>query len=170
MDKEKFKIDQSDIVTNGLIAAAYVVITVIAAPISFNAIQFRIAEVLMFFCFFNRKYSIGLILGCLISNIPSPLGLMDMGFGTLATILACIGIMFFSKYLIMAIIWPVLFNAFIVGFELSLIGEPFWFSVGMVAVGELAVMLVGYVFFMLNKKNKKLFTALKFNRNLDFRF
>ena len=120
-------------------------------------------------CFFNRKYSIGLVLGCVLANLVSPLGLMDIGFGTLATLLACLGIMFVNK-LLLAIIFPVITNAFIVGFELFLIGEPFWFSCLTVGLGELAVMVAGYIIFILMKKNKKFFLAIGANRNIDFKF
>ena len=134
MDKEKFSFDQKDIIVYGLIAALYVVITYISYPISFMAIQFKIGEIMVLLCFFNRKYVVGLVLGCIISNLVSPLRLMD------------------------------------VGFELSLIGEPLWMSMGTVALGELAVMVAGYIFFMVMKRRKKFFETKRATRNIDFKF
>ena len=134
MDKEKFSFDQKDIIVYGLIAALYVVITYISYPISFMAIQFKIGEIMVLLCFFNRKYVVGLVLGCIISNLVSPLRLMD------------------------------------VGFELSLIGEPLWMSMGTVALGELAVMVAGYIFFMVMKRRKKFFETIRATRNTDFKF
>ena len=169
MEKKKFTFDEKDIIQNGLLAALYVVLTYIMAPISFWAIQFRLSEILVLACFFDKKKIVGLTLGCFLSNLVSPLGLIDLGFGTLATFLACLGIIF-SKHLIVAIIFPVIFNGIIVGLELYLIGEPLWFSIGMVALGELGVMVVGYVILMLIKKNKGFFKVVRATQNIDFKF
>ena len=169
MEKKKFFFDEKDIVQNGLLAALYCVLTYVMSPISFWAIQFRLSEILVLACFFDKKKIVGLTLGCFLANLVSPLGLMDIGFGTLATLLACLGIIS-SKHLIVAIWFPVVANGFIVGLELYLIGEPFWFSVGMVALGELAVMMVGYIILMLLKRNKTFFKAVRASQNVDFKF
>lgn len=169
MEKKKFTFDEKDIVQNGLLAALYVVITYLLAPISFNAIQFRLSEILVLICFFDKKKIVGLTLGCLISNLVSPLGLMDIGFGTLATLLACLGIIF-CKHLIVAIWFPVVANGLIVGFELYLIGQPLWFSIGMVALGELGVMIIGYILMILIKRNKNFLKAIRATQNVDFKF
>ena len=169
MKKKKFSFDEKDIVQNGILAALYVVLTYIMAPISFWAIQFRLSEILVLACFFNKKKIVGLTLGCILSNLVSPLGLMDVGFGTLATFLACLGIIF-CKHLIVAIWFPVVLNGIIVGFELYLIGEPIWFSMGMVALGELGVMIIGYILIMLIKRNKGFFKVVGATQNVDFKF
>lgn len=169
MEKKKRKFDEKDIVQNGLLAALYCVLTYVMAPISFGAIQFRLSEILVLACFFDKKKIIGLTLGCFLANLISPLGLMDIGFGTLATFLACLGIIF-SKHLIVAIIFPVIANGIIVGFELYLIGEPLWLSMGTVALGELGVMIIGYIIFMLLKRNKHFFKIVRATQNTDFKF
>ena len=76
----------------------------------------------------------------------------------------------FSKYLFIAIIFPVISNGLIVGFELSLIGEPLWFSIAMVALGELGVMIVGYIIVMILRRNKRLFKVFRASQNMDFKF
>ena len=169
MEKKRFKIDEKDVVQNGLLAAMYVALTILLAPISFNAIQFRVSEILVLVCFFDKKKMIGLVLGCLIANLVSPLGIIDIAFGTLATTLACLGIIF-SKHLIVAILFPVIANGFIVGLELYIIGQPFWFSVGMVALGELGVMVIGYILFFLLRKRQSFFTAIRATQNVNFKF
>ena len=163
------KINERDIALNGVTAALYVVITFLGAPIAYGAIQFRISEILVLLCFFNRKLSIGLVVGCLISNMASPMALIDVPFGTLATLVACLGIMF-SKHLIVAILFPVISNAFIVAAELTTIGEPYWLSVLTVGAGELAVMIAGYIIFMLLKRRKSFFDLIKATRNTEFKF
>ena len=164
------KITTKDIVSNALIAALYVVLTLITYPISYLGIQFRFAEILVLLCFFRKDYSIGLIIGCAIANLASSIGLVDVGFGTLATLLACLGIIF-CKHLAIACIFPVLTNSFIVGFELyQFLGLPFWLSVGEVAIGEATVMVVGYILFMILKRRKTFFDSIRANQNIAFKW
>ena len=158
-----------EICLNGLIAAMYAVLTIFLAPISYGSIQFRVSEILVLLCFFNKRYAIGLILGCLIANCFSPTAVLDVPFGTIATALACLGIMF-SKHLLVAISFPVVFNALIIGWELTFFEQPFWFSALFVGLGELAVMTVGYIFFFFIKRSKVFLRAIKANQNLEFKF
>ena len=139
--KKKFIFDEKDIVQNGLLAAIYVVLTYVMAPISFGAIQFRFSEILVLACFFDKKKAVGLTIGCFIANLVSPLGLMDLGFGTAATLLACLGIMF-SKHLIIAILFPVIANG----------------------------LIVGYILIMILKRDKCLFSIIRAKQNIDFNF
>ncbi len=161
----------SSITRNAIICALYIVITILGYPLSFNALQFRFSEILILLCFFRKDYIVGVSLGCAIANLLSTLGLFDVLFGTIATILSCLVIMF-CKQLAIACIFPVVFNAFIVGAELYFIlGEPFWISVGWVALGEFVVMIIGYIIFMCIKKQKGFFTkTLGATQNLDFKF
>ena len=167
--KEKTKFDVATITLNALIAATYVVLTYASTPIAYGAIQFRIAEILMLFPFFNKRYAIGVTLGCLLANLLSPFMVLDVIFGTLATLIACVGVMF-CKHLLVASFIPVVCNAFIVSVVLTTIGEPYWMSVLTVGLGELAVMTVAYIIFMILRRNKNLFLRLRFNQNLDFKF
>ena len=93
-----------------------------------------------------------------------------MGFGTLATLIACLGIMF-MKQLGIACLFPIVSNAFIVGFELwRFLGEPFWISVGQVALGETAVMVAGYILFMILKRRKNFFEVVRATQNIEFKW
>ena len=164
------KITTKDIIANSLIAALYVVLTMITYPFSYMGIQFRVAEIMVLLCFFRKDYVFGLVIGCAIANLPSAIGLVDVGFGSLATLIACLGIMF-MKNLGIACLFPVVSNAFIVGFELwKFLGLPFWISVGEVAIGEFAVMVVGYIFFMLIKRRKGFFDTIRANQNIAFKW
>ena len=164
------KISTRDIVSNALIAVIYVSATLITYPISFLGIQFRLAEIMVLLCFFRKDYAVGLVLGCAIVNLASTIGLVDVGFGTLATLLTCLCVMF-CKQLAIACIFPVLFNGFIVGFELwKFLGEPFWISVGTVTLGEFAVMIVGYVLFMILKRRPSFFETIRAKQNIAFKW
>ena len=52
-----------------MIAAIYVVLTIVFAPISFGEIQVRIAEMLTILPIFTPAAIPGLFIGCLIGNI-----------------------------------------------------------------------------------------------------
>ena len=169
-EEKVMKVTTKDIIANALIAALYVVLTLITYPISYLGIQFRFAEIMVLLCFWRKDYSIGLIIGCAIANLASSIGLVDVGFGTLATVIACVGIMF-MKQLAIACLFPIVANAFIVGFELyQFLGLPFWLSVGEVAIGEATVMVVGYVLFMVLKRRNKFFEVIRANQNIAFKW
>ena len=74
----------------GLIAAIYVVATMLCSSLAYGQVQFRISEVLMLLCYFNKDYIISLSIGCLIVNLFSTLGMVDVVFGTLATVVAAV--------------------------------------------------------------------------------
>lgn len=159
------------IVDNAIVAAIYCVITILSSPIAYGAIQFRIAECLLFLCFFRRDFIVGLTLGCLLSNIPSSLGFYDMIFGTIATFLTCLAIIFLSPRMIFLIIYPALFNGLIVGGELTfLFGDFFYVNAGYVALGEIVVMSGGYLLFLFLKRNKTFMNAIRADRHLNVRF
>jgi len=154
-----------NIVRISIIASMYIVFTIIN-PFSYNAIQFRISEILMILCFFRKDYSIGLILGCLISNLFSEIMLYDIIFGTLATILACICMMF-SKNIYISIIYPIIFNSLLVGFELYLaFSTPFIMNAIYVFIGETVVMLIGLFIFNKLRKNKHFLELIDANQNI----
>lgn len=156
---------------NALVAAIYFLLTFISSPIAFLGIQVRLAEALVLLCFFRRDFTIGVTLGCFLANLMSPLGLIDAGIGTVATLVSCLAVSF-MKQLAISTLFPVAINAFVVGAELFFIlEEPFWLSVGLVAAGEfIAVSVVGYwLFFILGKRTDFLkLIGAKMNQNFIF--
>ncbi|MGD9886633.1 MAG: QueT transporter family protein [Bacilli bacterium] len=135
------------IIKMALVASIYVVLT-IWNPLSYSEIQFRISEILVLLCFFRKDYIYPLTIGCLIANFFSPLGIIDVVLGTFATVIACFFI-YKSQNLFVASLFPVIFNAIIVGFELMIVLDlPLLASMVSVAVGEFAVVsVVGYLLF-----------------------
>ena len=69
-----------------MIAAIYVVITIFLP--SYGPLQLRLTEMFAHLPMFNKKYSIGLVLGVAIANIRSEFGIYDIIFGTLHTALS----------------------------------------------------------------------------------
>lgn len=73
-----------------MIAAIYVVLTYVFAPISFGEIQVRIAEALTILPLFTPAAVPGLFIGCLIGNIIGGALLPDIIFGSIATLIGAI--------------------------------------------------------------------------------
>ena len=131
------------IAESAIIAALYAALTWIFSPISYGPIQFRISEILVLLVVLNPKYALSLILGCFIANTTSSLGWYDMLFGTLATALTIIPMIFIRKMPIAAL-FPVISNAIIVPLELGLAfgmwKAGFWYNVWTVGLGEFVVL------------------------------
>ena len=70
-----------------MIAAIYVVLTILFAPFSFGEIQVRIAEALTILPVFTPAAIPGLFIGCLIGNVIGGSILPDIIFGSLATLI-----------------------------------------------------------------------------------
>lgn len=87
------------IIDAAAIAAIYIVLTILFAPISFGIVQFRISEALTLLPALTPAAVPGLIIGCFISNVlnPDSLGSIDIIFGTLATALASLSTFALAK-------------------------------------------------------------------------
>ncbi len=158
------------IASNAIVAAIYVTLTVISTPFAYGDIQIRIAEAMVLLCFFRRDFVIGVTLGCLLANVNSTLGPWDVLIGTAATLVSSLLIAYASPSLLIAVLYPVAANGFVVAAELNWLLElPFWWCVLTVSIGELIAVSLGYGFFMfLRYRYKGFFTAIHANRHLDF--
>ena len=135
---------------SALIAAVYVALVLLFKPISFGAIQFRIAEALCILPFFSLSAVPGLALGCLLGNFFSGAAMPDVVFGTLATLLAAIlsyKLRDINKWLVC--LPPILSNAIIVPFVLQYaygVTDGYFFLFATVGIGEiLAVGVLGNI-------------------------
>lgn len=159
------------IASNGIVAAIYFVLCIISTPFAYGDIQVRIAEALVLLCFFRRDFVIGVTLGCVLANFNSSLGLWDVLFGSLATLVSSLLVAYASPRLLIAVIYPVVINGFVVAWELNWLLElPFWMSVLTVSIGELIAVSLGYLLFMLIRKRVSFFTLLHCDRHLDFKW
>lgn len=143
-----------------IVAALYVVLTLISYPFSYGMIQFRISEALMLLCCYDKKYTWSMVIGCIVSNLFS-FNLIDCIFGTLATLLACVCMVLVKKKFI-ASFFPAIFNGVIIGLELYfVISAPLVLSILGVAVGELVVVvLLGNILFHYIEKDKRLMEVI----------
>ncbi|MBR3107017.1 MAG: QueT transporter family protein [Clostridia bacterium] len=129
----------------GCIAAVYAGLTILLQAISFSAVQVRVSEALTLLPVLFPAAIPGLTVGCFLANILSPVGWMDMVFGTLATLIAAVLTRILRKNLYLAALMPVLSNAIIIGIMLHVaFGEPLWMSMLTVGAGEaLACFVLG---------------------------
>ena len=132
-----------DFLMQSMIAAMYVVLVFIFQVLSFDTIQFRIAEVLLILVFFDKKHFIGLTIGTFIANyLMSPYGLVDALFGTLATVIALTLMMFVSKPKWLSVLFPAFSNAIVIGLMIAIMNQiPFLPIAGWVFLGEAVVMV-----------------------------
>lgn len=73
-----------------IIAAVYVVLCIIFQPISYGPVQFRIAEALTIMPLFTPAAIPGLFVGCVLANIIGQGVIMDVIFGSLATLIGAV--------------------------------------------------------------------------------
>lgn len=140
-----------------LCATIYIVLSLAVPSLSFGMVQFRIGEMLMVLPFINRKYSISLIIGCFIVNLFSPLGLVDILFGTSSTILMCLAISRVKNIWLVPIIAGVL-TGVMIGLELYyVLGMPLLISMLTVGAGEVVTVALGVIVFELIRKNNSYF-------------
>lgn len=161
------------ITKQAMIAAAYAVVSLVLAPISFGAVQARISEALTLMPVFGFANVYGITIGCFITNLvgfftgANILGSLDCIFGTLATFVA--GVLSYmlkdvriKGLAIPSAIPPIIVNAIVVGAELCiLVAGKFNFAVFLaqavsVAVGELISVILGVVLVRVIEKNRSL--------------
>ena len=138
-----------------VIAAIYAALTMSLAPISYGMIQFRVSEVLCILPFFFPFSAWGLFIGCVLANLLSSFGIIDIVFGSLATLLAALGTMGLGKISrerlwtkVLACLPPVVVNGVVVGAIIAYSTTPDMFWAGFitnalwVAFGEFVVLYV----------------------------
>ena len=142
-------------VEGALIAALYTALTLLLQPIAFGPFQCRVSELLTLLPVFTPAAIPGLALGCAISNAvgvatgANIAGVLDIPLGTLATLLAALCTYALRNVRVknipvLAALPPVIFNALIIGGELSYgLNIPFWLAALVeVGLGEFAACVV----------------------------
>ncbi len=165
------KLTTKDLTSIALIAAAYTVVSLALAPISFGNIQVRIAEALTLLPLVYKPSIYGVILGCFLTNLIGAmtgvnlLGFLDVFIGTLATAIALYGTYHFRNKTIkdiplISMLFPVIINGIFIGLELAFVLMPNDIVLGSiifgleVVIGELIAVVIGYFLIKAMKKNK----------------
>ena len=143
------KFSVRDLTLAAMLAAVYAVLTM-ALPIpQYGGVQIRFAEALTVLPFLFPAATPGLFVGCLIANLLSPYGLLDVVAGSAATLIACLWTQSLRNRWL-APLPPVVCNAVIVGALLGYVGAQeggvFWtlFALNAFTVG-LGEALVTYI-------------------------
>lgn len=140
IDKKTGKWSALFICQAALIAAVYVALTYVFAPISFGAIQFRIAEALTILPIFTPAAIPGLFVGCFVGNILGGAVLPDIIFGSIATLIGAVfTYLLRKKSPFIAVLPPILSNTIIIPFILYYVyGVEMFFPLIMltVCIGE----------------------------------
>ena len=110
------KFSTRDLTLAAIVGAMYVVLGYFGNTfnLTFGVIQCRFSEALTVLPFLSPVTTWGLFIGCLLTNILSPYGLLDMIFGPLATLIAAL-LTARCKQKWLAPLPPVLCNAVIIG-------------------------------------------------------
>ncbi len=133
----------------GVIAALYVVLSVVVQPLGYGAVQLRISEMLTILPVYTSAAIPGLTVGCFLSNLiglsggMNPAGVWDLAVGTAATLLAALCTYALRRVRIRSLpiaatVPPVVINALAIGVELTLVygGLPWYGNVLGVAAGQ----------------------------------
>ena len=129
-----------DLSLAAMLGAVYAVLTMVLPIPQYAGIQIRLAEALTVLPFLFPFATPGLFVGCLIANLLSPYGLLDVVAGSGATLLACLWTQR-VKNRRLAALPPVVCNAVIVGgviaFAMTGFGPGFWvaYAVNALTVG-----------------------------------
>lgn len=127
------------LVQGAAIAAIYVVITMIFAPISFGNVQICFAEALTILPFFTPAAVPGLFAGCFIANILGGAIPMDIICGSLATLIGAVLSYRLRNHKYLVPVPPIAANVLIVPFVLYYgysVNLPIPFMMFTVGMGE----------------------------------
>lgn len=142
-----------------MIAAIYVVLTLLFRPISFGEIQVRISEALTILPLFTPAAVPGVFVGCLIANIIGGGILPDIIFGSLATLIGAVLTYRLREHTpLLAPLPPIAANTVIVPFVLFYgygVNLPIPFMMLTVGIGEvLSCGVLGLLLFSALKRYK----------------
>lgn len=136
----------------GLIVALYLSLTLLLNPLSYGAVQLRLGEGLNHLAVFHRRYILALTLACALANLISPLGIIDVIFGSLETLLMTSLSYWLTRHtkhisfrLSISTLSCTLFS-WIIALELHIISKvPFWPTYFTIALGEVISLLLGAI-------------------------
>lgn len=150
-----------------LIAAIYVVLVFVFKPISFSNIQIRIAEALTILPFFTPAAIPGLTIGCLLGNLLGGADILDITFGTLATLLGATGSYLLRRSKFLVPLSPIVSNTLIIPWVLRYaygLILPIPIMMATVGIGEvLSCGVLGFfLLIVLNKYRNVIFPEKSF--------
>ena len=145
-----------------VIAALYVVLTYVFSAFASGVIQVRVSEALTILPAFTPAAIPGLVIGCLLSNTLTGCVLLDIIFGSVATLIGALGSYALRRHTWLVPIPPIVSNMIIVPFVLRYAygaTDAFPFMIATVGAGEtISCYLLGMLLYgALKKMNHSLF-------------
>ena len=145
-----------------VIAALYVVLTYVFSAFASGVIQVRVSEALTILPAFTPAAIPGLVIGCLLSNTLTGGVLLDIIFGSVATLIGALGSYALRRHTWLVPIPPIVSNMIIVPFVLRFAygaTDAFPFMIATVGAGEIiSCYLLGMILYgALKKVNHTLF-------------
>ena len=145
-----------------VIAALYVVLTYVFSAFASGVIQVRVSEALTILPAFTPAAIPGLVIGCLLSNTLTGCVLLDIIFGSVATLIGALGSYALRRHTWLVPIPPIVSNMIIVPFVLRFAygaTDAFPFMIATVGAGEIiSCYLLGMILYgALIKMNHTLF-------------
>lgn len=145
-----------------VIAALYVVLTYEFSAFASGVIQVRVSEALTILPAFTPAAIPGLVIGCLLSNTLTGCVLLDIIFGSVATLIGALGSYALRRHTWLVPIPPIVSNMIIVPFVLRFAygaTDAFPFMIATVGAGEIiSCYLLGMILYgALKKMNHTLF-------------
>lgn len=145
-----------------VIAALYVVLTYVFSAFASGVIQVRVSEALTILPAFTPVAIPGLVIGCLLSNTLTGCVLLDIIFGSVATLIGALGSYALRRHTWLVPIPPIVSNMIIVPFVLRYAygaTDAFPFMIATVGAGEIiSCYLLGMILYgALKKVNHTLF-------------
>ena len=149
-----------NITRNGILAALYIVITVTLGALSYGPLQFRISMMLVPIAFMNKKLAPGIIIGVALSNLISPVGLIDVLIGAFINTVSQLFNYAFKKPYLSALFQSIVI-AVCVGIELQyFMNVPFQVSSIPLFVSNF-ILLMSSTFILYRLKNKNAYVYKK---------
>ena len=145
-----------------VIAALYVVLTYVFSAFASGVIQVRVSEALTILPAFTPAAIPGLVIGCLLSNTLTGCVLLDIIFGSVATLIGALGSYALRRHTWLVPIPPIVSNMINVPFVLRFAygaTDAFPFMIATVGAGEIiSCYLLGMILYgALKKMNHTLF-------------
>ena len=139
-----------------VIAALYVVLTYVFSAFASGVIQVRVSEALTILPAFTPAAIPGLVIGCLLSNTLTGCVLLDIIFGSVATLIGALGSYALRRHTWLVPIPPIVSNMIIVPFVLRFAygaTDAFPFMIATVGAGEIiSCYLLGMILYGARKK------------------
>lgn len=144
-----------------VIAALYVVLTALASALGLSsmAIQVRFSEALTVLPYFIPSAIPGVTIGCFLANILTGGAVLDIVFGTLATLIGSVCSYLLRKHKWLVPLPPIIANIIIVPWVLKTaygLQDAYWYLMITVGIGEvISCYILGMILLFALDKHKK---------------